>query len=69
MPNDVLEAHTGFGFVNPILQFQVFLDDLQVLMLLLDEIQTLRAVLNQPGDFLFLLANSTFKEVLHRKKS
>jgi hypothetical protein len=52
--NDVFSAHTRFGFVNPILQFHVFLDDLHVLMLFLDEIETFRAVLNEPGDFLFL---------------
>jgi hypothetical protein len=50
----VLTPHTRLGLVNPILQFEVFLDDLHVLMLLIDEIQALRAVLDQPGDFLFL---------------
>jgi len=52
--DDVLTPHARLGLVNPILQFEVFLDDLHVLMLLIDEIQALRAVLDQPGDFLFL---------------
>ena len=50
----VLTPHTRLGLVYPVLQFYVFLDDLHVLMLLIDEIQALRAVLDQPGDFLFL---------------